>query len=126
MAHILVIDDDDAVRETVGKFLVSDGHEVLEAPDGAVAMRLLEETPVDLVIADLYMPNMDGIELTIRLGQQAPGVKILAISGGGHVAKHELLEVAQRLGARRTLAKPFSQQELLSLVRELLAEEVDA
>lgn len=120
MACILVIDDDDSVRSTVGKHLTRAGHEVVEASDGKKAMQLLEQTPVDLIIADMYMPEMDGIEFTSRLGQQAPGAKIIAISGGGHMDKEDVLEMAQRLGAVRTLAKPFTGAELLVAVTEVL------
>ncbi len=122
MACILLIDDEASVRSTLGKYLTHAGHEVVEASDGKQAMELLEESPVDLVITDMYMPDMDGIEFTIRLGQGLPGVKIIAISGGGHMDKHDVLEMAQRLGAARTLAKPFTRDDLLAAVREVLTE----
>ena len=122
MACILLIDDEASVRSTLGKYLSHAGHEVVEASDGKQAMELLEESPVDLVIADLYMPEMDGIEFTSRLGQQVPGVKIIAISGGGYLDKHKVLEMARNLGMARTLAKPFTRDDLLAAVREVLTE----
>ncbi len=120
MACILLIDDEASVRSTLGKYLTHAGHEVVEASDGKQAMELLEESPVDLVIADLYMPEMDGIEFTSRLGQQQPDVKIIAISGGGYLDKHKVLEMARNLGVARTLAKPFTREDLLAAVREVL------
>ena len=122
MACILLIDDEASVRSTLGKYLTHAGHEVVKASDGKQAMELLEESPVDLIIADLYMPEMDGIEFTSRLGQQVPDVKIIAISGGGYLDKHEVLEMARNLGAARTLAKPFTRDELLAAVQEVLTE----
>ena len=120
MACILVIDDEDFVRATVGKHLTRAGHEVVEAADGKKAMELLEESPVDLIITDIYMPDMDGIEFTSRLGQQVPDAKIIAISGGGYLDKQDVLTMARNLGAARTLAKPFTGKELVAVVREVL------
>ncbi|MBI4500592.1 MAG: response regulator [Gemmatimonadetes bacterium] len=117
---MLVIDDEPEVRAVLQEQLRAEGHEVFEAGDGDAAFRLLAEHPVDLVIADLYMPGMDGIEFTIRLGRQHPRPKIIAISGGGWRDKTDILEVAERLGAARTLAKPFTREQLVTVVRELL------
>jgi CheY-like chemotaxis protein len=79
-------------------------------------MAVLEGEMVDLVITDLYMPKMDGVEFLQRLGQKRPGLKIIAMSGGGFADKVGLLEAAQRLGARHTVSKPFERAELLEAV----------
>ncbi len=120
MARILVIDDDASVTRVTREHLTREGHTVIEAYDGSEAIRILLEIPVDLAITDLYMPNMDGIEFTIRLGQLEPETKIIAISGGGYKGKEEVLQVARDLGASRTLEKPFTRDELLGAVHEAL------
>ena len=120
MAKILVIDDEVSMRTMVQKTLVRDGHEVFQAGSGREALEYLKNHPVDLIVTDLYMPDMDGIELTIRIGQQTLKPPIIAMSGGGFTAKEELLETARRMGAGRTLAKPFAPADLLQAVRDLL------
>ena len=120
MARILVIDDDASVTRVVREHLLRDGHTVIEAYDGSEAIRILLEVPVDLAIVDIYMPNMDGIEFTIRLGHLRPEMKIVAISGGGYKGKEEVLQVARDLGASRTLEKPFTRDELLAAAHEAL------
>ncbi len=120
MARILVIDDDASITRVTREHLARDGHTVIEAYGGSEAMRILQEVPVDLVITDLYMPHMDGIEFTIRLGQLEPETKIVAISGGGYKGKEEVLQVARNLGVTRTLEKPFTQDELRAAVHEAL------
>ena len=120
MARILVVDDDSAVLAITRRYLARAGHEVIETSDGRTAMQLVEEGSVDLCVVDIFMPEMDGMEFTIRLRRSAPDAKIIAMSGGGVVEKVEVLEIAARLGADRTLAKPFTEGELLTAVRELL------
>lgn len=120
MAKILVIDDEPSVRQMVRRALENEGYEVVEAGDGQTAVTTLGQTPVDLIITDLYMPNMDGIEFTIRLAQQKPRPKLIAMSGGGFMEKGSLLETARRLGADATLAKPFTGDELRDAVTDLL------
>jgi len=98
-----------------------EGYEVVDAPDGKVAMRLHQEEPADLVITDLIMPEKEGIETIMELRQTSPDVKIIAISGGGRIEPETHLKVAKGLGAMRTFTKPIEPKELLSSVRELLA-----
>lgn len=120
MASILVIDDEPHVRAALRGHLERNGHTVATAADGAEALAALGATHIDLVITDLYMPKMDGIELTIRLQERHPDVKVIAISGGGWTNNREALVLARRLGARKTLPKPFQQDELLQAVEQVL------
>jgi DNA-binding response OmpR family regulator len=96
------------------------GHAVLEAPDGAVGLKLYQEHPVELVITDILMPGKEGIETILELRKTAPGIKIIAISGGGRMNKVDLLSMSQSFGVTRTLAKPFEREELLTAVQEAL------
>ena len=122
MAKILVIDDDEGVRRSIGKVLVRAGHEVFEAPDGKVALTVLKDEPPDLVICDLFMPEMDGVEVLRELRRDYPDLPVVAISGGAYQGKVQLLDVAKGLGAVAVLKKPFQLQELLGVVNDLLGE----
>ncbi|MCZ6677490.1 MAG: response regulator [Candidatus Poribacteria bacterium] len=120
MARILVIDDDDQVRGMLRQMLERAGYEVIEAPDGEEGMRLYREAPSDLVIMDLIMPEKEGIESIAVLRRDFPDVKIIAISGDGHIGPDDYLHVAEMLGARRTFAKPLDWKAVLQSVREII------
>ena len=120
LANILVIDDEEGVRRAIGKVLVREGHEVLEAPDGKVALGLVKDQPPDLVICDLFMPEMDGVEVLRELRRDYPDLRVVAISGGAYAGKVQLLDVAKGLGAVAVLKKPFELAQLLRVVRGVL------
>ena len=121
MARVLVIDDEEGIRTIVTKVLASAGHEVTEARDGAAAWAMLERQAVDLVVTDLYMPEMDGIELSQRLRQLPARPAVVAMSGGGFGRQVDVLEVAAHLGAAATLPKPFTREALLGAVARALS-----
>ncbi len=123
MGRILVIDDDAQVRTYLRQVLAQEGHEVHLADNGKTGTRIFRETRPDLVVLDLIMPEQEGLETIRKLLAEAPGLKIIAISGGGHLVPEAFLDVARDLGASRTLAKPFERQALLGAVDELLAAE---
>ena len=120
MARILVIDDDEEIRTILKQILERAGYEVMDASDGREGLRRYSEKPADLVITDLVMPEKEGIETIMDLKHHFSGVKIIAISGGGHVGPCEYLRLAGELGARRTFAKPFRLGDLLEAVQQLL------
>lgn len=120
MARILLIDDEPAVRAGLGRYLRMKGHEVEEAGDGRQALRLATTAPVDLVITDINMPEMDGIEVILALLERTPGLPIIAISGGGRMPKEVLLASAGVLGAVTTLEKPFDLGELSDAMSRVL------
>jgi CheY-like chemotaxis protein len=113
--RVLVIEDNSALRELVRLALEGAGHEVLTATHGQEGLAYLNGHAVDLVITDLFMPEMDGIEVIAALKRQFPGVKIVAMSGRPGV---DYLAVARELGAARILRKPFAMDELISAVSE--------
>lgn len=122
MAHILVIDDDEAVRRSMRRALELDGHTVLEAADGWEGLRRFGEAPVALVVTDILMPNREGIETIIELRRRSPTLPILAVSGGSlNTDREGILMSADLLGASRVLAKPFAVSELREVVADLLA-----
>lgn len=116
-ARVLVVDDESGVRNFVQKVLVDAGYEVLLAADGEQALKMARVLRFDLVLTDLVMPEMEGIEIIRRMRKEQPELKIIAMSGafGG-----EFLKVAKLLGANSTLAKPVAPEELISAVRGAL------
>lgn len=126
MASILIIDDDDPVREILRRLLGRVGHTVYEAADGKTALRMYAGNPTDLVITDIFMPEMDGIEFLIRVREAFPEARVIALSGGSYIGKQEVLRDATQLGAVGVLEKPFSVDECLELVRRVLEADDEA
>jgi CheY-like chemotaxis protein len=122
MPRILVVEDDVPFREMLRKTLERAGYEVQEAQNGNGALELYRQQPSDLIIMDLVMPEKEGIETILEFRRLNPALKIIAISGGGEMNPKVTLAMAQKLGARRTLAKPFATQELLGAIADVLAE----
>ena len=123
MATILLVDDDEGVRDILHKTLVNAGHEVEDAVNGSVAVAAYRRQPRDLVITDLVMPEKDGLETIMELRRLNPAVRIIAMSGGGRTLGlgQLYLESARSFGASRILAKPFTSAALLKAVSEALA-----
>lgn len=121
MARILVIDDDAAVRRAIRRHLESDGHEVAEARDGRAGMKLYRENPSDLVITDLFMPEKEGLETIRDLRRDFRDAKILVVTGAQPGGAFDFRAHATMLGAEAALSKPFTRDELLDTVREVLA-----
>lgn len=121
MAYILVIDDDPAIRGIIRRILENAAHEVEEAGNGKEGLRRLRDRPADLVIADVYMDEMDGVEFLIETRRARLESPVLMMSGGGRVVADPLLDVADVLGAVSTIAKPFDEERLLAEVVRALA-----
>jgi len=126
MARILLIDDDDALRTVLRLSLVHFGHTVIEARDGKEGMLLFPQAAADLVITDIVMPEKEGLEVLMELRKRSPGIKVIAISGGGRVNPTDYLHIARKLGAAKVLAKPFSSEALMAAINELLPTSADA
>jgi len=122
MSRILLVDDDEDFRKMLHKILARAGYQVEDAPNGQAALEIYQARPSDLIVTDLVMPEKEGIETIVEFRRQNPAVKIIAISGGSRITPTVNLAMAQKLGARRTLAKPFAPQELLDAIAQVLAE----
>ena len=117
MPTILIIEDEESIRLLLRSVLEAAGYEVTEATTGRQGLELYRHRPTDLVITDILMPELNGLELLLALTQEFIHAKVIAISG----AQEEkiILDVAKILGARQTFRKPFSLPQLLDAVREL-------
>jgi DNA-binding NtrC family response regulator len=122
MAVILVIEDDDSFRNVLVQMLEKAGYQVLSAENGNLALKHCSESNPDLVLTDIIMPDKEGLETIQELLNLCPNLKIIAMSGGGKFGPNSYLPLAAKLGAKRTLQKPFMRDELLSTISEVLAE----
>jgi len=121
MAKILVIDDDPAMRRVTSHTLEAAGHNVSSYPDGRGAIAHIERDPPDLLVTDIFMPEMEGLETIGKARALHPQMPIIAISGVVFEGE-DYLKIAGKFGAVATLKKPFLPAELLQAVSRLLAE----
>ena len=119
MATILVIDDQEPIRALLRIALEGAGHEVRDASNGRRGLERYRESAADLIITDLVMPEMTGLELLLELTRTFLNVNVIAISGA--LEGEGELNVAKLLGARQTFQKPLDMGELLSALRYELA-----
>ncbi len=117
MAQILLAEDDESMREFLTKALRRAGHEVVPVGDGLDAMAQIAESPFDLLLADVVMPGLDGIELARRAAKKQPGLKVMFITGFAAVALRARAE-SQR--DARVLSKPFHLRDLVDQVQVML------
>lgn len=120
MANILVIEDDDGVREMIRRALERVGHNVREARDGRSGLKAIQAENCDLLVTDIVMPGMEGIETIIQIRKRHPQMKIIAISGGGMGKADDYLAIAAKCGANRTQTKPFSMAKMAEIANEVL------
>lgn len=116
---ILVVDDEPGIRELLCMMLEAAGHTVVAAEDGLQAPKILATHPVQVVITDLLMPERDGLEFITEIRKKHPAVKIIAMSGGGHIARDSYLRIAKNFGAHVLLEKPFSQAGVLEAIESV-------
>jgi CheY-like chemotaxis protein len=121
MARILVIDDVQAIRLQLRLLLEQLGHRIEEAEDGAVALEKLKAGKFDLMITDVVMPTVDGVELVKKVREDMPDMRIIAISGGGSKLSADWsLRMTEMFGANVILQKPFDNSDMRAAVEKLL------
>ena len=120
MANILIVDDDTAVQSTIRIVLERAGHAVVVAGDGRKGLAIFEAGNFDLLVLDIFMPGMDGLETMKLIHQQQPLIPIVVISGRpistDSSAGPDFLKMATKLGAISSLQKPFRSVDLLAVV----------
>ena len=114
-ATILIIDDEEPIRALLRFALEAAGYALTEAANGRQGLDLYRQRPTDLIIADMLMPELNGLDLLLDLTREFLHAKVIAISGAG--GEQNVLDVAKLLGARQTFEKPFSIPQLLDAVR---------
>jgi CheY-like chemotaxis protein len=122
MAHILIIDDDADIRFILNTFCTSAGHTIDSAENGKTGLQLAGQNHYDLVITDIIMPEMDGIEVLTEIKQKFPEIRIIVMTGGTpKLEKEYLLSMAQAMKAHKVIAKPLNFKELQAAMNEILA-----
>ena len=119
MAQIIIVDDDAVVREMTTAILERDGHSVEQADDGNAGLAAVRARVPELLITDMEMPKMDGVELITELAKEFPHLPIIAMSGAPQSPQY--LYLASLLGAEKILTKPFSTKLLTNTVKEVLS-----
>jgi CheY-like chemotaxis protein len=127
--RILVIDDEPFVLEALARVLASTAVTVIGAANADAGLTAMRESPVDLVIIDVILPGMDGVEAIKIMRRDFPDVRIIAISGGGNfglnsylpeaISTNAYLAACKAAGANGTLAKPFETAELRALIHQV-------
>lgn len=120
MKNILVIDDEQPVRKVICRYLENGQYDVDDVGSAEEAINAVKGKLYQLVITDILLPEKNGMELMADLREEYPGLKFLAISGGGHIPADLYLQSALNQGAALTLIKPFSRDELLAAVQKLM------
>ena len=123
MARILIIEDEPQMRGMIEQVLIRAGHEVLTASDGKAGLDLFRDQMPDLVITDILMPEVDGLEIIRSLRREFPDLKIIAMSGGGETGRLQYLPEAREFGADIALSKPFDPAVLTAEVKRLLRDD---
>lgn len=117
MARLLIIDDDPIHRTMLARLLTDRGHDVLTEADGRTALEVIQREPLDLVITDILMPEVDGLEIVRTLRKDHPQLAIIAMSAGSRrLSADHMLNVARLLGAHAQLFKPFDDEQLSEAV----------
>ena len=124
MARILVVDDEDIVRRTIQSWLEREGFEVVSAKDGRDALAAVSGSEIDVVVIDIFMPGMGGLEAITALHQRVPTVPIIAISGymfGDSTGEEpDFLAMAAEIGVAYCLQKPFRPRHLVAALEACL------
>ena len=117
--RVLVIEDNEAFRKLTLRWFQSYGIEAEGAANGALGLALQRARPADVIVTDIFMPEMEGIETIHDLRREFPAAKIIAMSGRDPMAKFDVFQVAREIGAAKTFKKPFSFEDLIAAVFEL-------
>ncbi|MCJ8347082.1 response regulator [bacterium] len=114
---ILLTEDDIGFRNSVKNTLELEGYKVIEASDGLEALHILNESVVDLLITDILMPNMEGMQLLAKVRKSLPKLKVIGISGGGRRVQLSTITATAKYLFDSFLEKPLHRAELLSEIK---------
>ena len=117
MPRVLVVDDEPLMRDILRRMLQTEGYEVEEAEDGFEGLQRYRAVPADLVITDLHMPRLSGLDMIKELLHEFPNVKVIMMSGDGDMMRN----VVPALGIQETLQKPFEMNAVMAAVHITMA-----
>jgi CheY-like chemotaxis protein len=120
MSAVLLVDDDDSFRNAMVRILRGAGHSVQDLSSGQEVSRVLSESKVDVLVTDLIMPDVEGLETIRTVRRHHPALPIIAISGGGRLTPSSYLSMARGVGASQVLAKPFEPAALVAMIETLI------
>ncbi|ALK88963.1 response regulator [Limnohabitans sp. 63ED37-2] len=121
-ATILLVEDEELLRAGVQEVLEIQGYKVITAPDGEQALACLGAQTIDLIITDLVMPKMDGVDFVKQLRKIKPDLPVIVVSGSTrNIMQRYGIDSIQVPGANASLPKPFKSVDLIEQVRQLLA-----
>jgi CheY-like chemotaxis protein len=120
MAGVLIVEDDRELREMIATSLMRRKLTVIEASNGKEAIMHFKPSIIDLVVTDIIMPEEDGLKVIMRLRELKPSIKVIAISGGGKAGPGSYLNLAKALGADAVYSKPFSMNDLIERIENML------
>ena len=121
METILVVDDESSVREMMATMLLSSERDIKMAENGVQAEEILASSEISLVVTDIVMDGVNGIDLIMKMKTDYPDIPIVAVSGGGGIeGRFDYLEIAKLVGANKILKKPFTAEILRTMVNESL------
>ncbi len=119
--RILIVEDDEEMRNMFGLLLSGEGYDVVQCKSGERALSLHGEKPFDLVVIELLLAGHDGFDILVKLRRAEPPAKIIVTAKSSWTAAEVYFKMAEKLGAHKTLAKPFSAEQFLATVRNLLS-----
>lgn len=122
MQKILIIEDDHHILLMMKKMLDNKDFEITLASNGKEGLEIFKKNTFDLVITDIIMPEKEGLETIREMKRARSHLKIIAMSGGGKISADNYLETAKIFGASKLLEKPFTRQQLVTAVEEIMAE----
>lgn len=120
MPTVMIVDDEELIRSLIKKSLLRTGYNVLEAENGKKAMQLVAEENIDLIIADLVMPEKGGLELIMELNNNYPNIKKIAISGKIPVGNESIQGLTEEFGVKAVFSKPLEIFDLLKVIKSLV------
>ncbi|MGB8842657.1 MAG: response regulator [Aliidongia sp.] len=124
MARVLIVDDDDVIGILLSGLVEAMGHEAIKVQNGVDALQAYQHHAIDLVITDIYMPDMDGLELIRKINAAKPAAPIIAMSGNASGRRMDALPTAGHFGAAAVLYKPVDLDAMALAITRLLARPV--
>ena len=118
--HILIVDDDDMMREFIRELLTTHNFNISEAANGKLGLKEFRENTPDLVLTDIIMPEMEGISFIREVRAHNKDIPIIAMTGNVHGRMEEFLDISAKLGADDILRKPIKSQEFLDAINKLI------